>query len=345
MLDSLSTPRRPYDFEDYINIVRRNFGWLIAPAFLGLVISTVVAYSTQDIYFSKATIRVTPQQISDQLVQSVTSQDVADRISSMAQTILSRETLSNLVTTYGLYKKELQKMPMQDVVEAMRGAISITPVGGTNAGSKFLPAMQVGFAYSDPHKAQAVCSDLVTRFMNLSTTDVAQSQAEAGDFINTELTQAKQDLEAAEKRLSDFRAQNAGRLPEEMQSNMQEMNMLEGRAEQLTEQANRNTEQRMSYENELNINKSRLAAIQNPSVLQVNPKVQAYDTQIENAENQLAAMREKFTDDYPEVQNMKDTITFLKRQRDAAAKEKVTSVHNPEAEAAAYRERTDLQDN
>jgi uncharacterized protein involved in exopolysaccharide biosynthesis len=43
MLDRLSIPRRALDFEDYIDIVRRNFRWIIGPAFAGLIISTVVA--------------------------------------------------------------------------------------------------------------------------------------------------------------------------------------------------------------------------------------------------------------------------------------------------------------
>jgi len=36
MLDRLSVPRRALDFEDYIDIIRRNFRWLIGPAFAGL---------------------------------------------------------------------------------------------------------------------------------------------------------------------------------------------------------------------------------------------------------------------------------------------------------------------
>ncbi len=100
MLDSISVPRRSYDFEDYIDILRRNFRWVIAPAFLGLVISIVVAYSMPDVYISTATIRVTPQQISERLIQNVTSQDVADRISGMAQIIYSRATLTSIINNF-----------------------------------------------------------------------------------------------------------------------------------------------------------------------------------------------------------------------------------------------------
>ncbi len=55
MLDSLTVPRRPYDFEDYVDILRRNLRWIIAPTFAGLVISTVVAFFMPDVFFSMAT--------------------------------------------------------------------------------------------------------------------------------------------------------------------------------------------------------------------------------------------------------------------------------------------------
>ena len=46
MFDSASVPRRSYDFEDYIDILRRNLRWILAPAFAGLVIATVIAWLT-----------------------------------------------------------------------------------------------------------------------------------------------------------------------------------------------------------------------------------------------------------------------------------------------------------
>ena len=85
MLDRLSVPRRALDFEDYIDILRRNVRWIIGPAFAGIVVSTVVAYLMEDTYVSQAAIRIVPQQISGDIVRSINSQDVSDRINGMAQ--------------------------------------------------------------------------------------------------------------------------------------------------------------------------------------------------------------------------------------------------------------------
>jgi polysaccharide biosynthesis transport protein len=344
MLDSLTVPRRAYDFEDYIDIFRRNFRWIIAPTFLGLVISTVTAYMMQDTYYSAALIRVTPQQISPEAFATLTSQDVADRISSMAQTILSRNTLAGIINNYGLYKKELQKEPLEDVIDLMKRSINISPVGGTSVGQRFLPSMQVGFAYSNPYTAQKVCQDLVTRFMDLSVTADTNGKLDVHDFITNEMAQAKRDLDGLEQKLADFRAKNAGRLPEEMQMNMQQMNALGGRVDSLNEQLNRNSEQRMMLQQELSIAKDRSAALHSPQAQAQNFKVAALDNQIEGLENSIAAMRERYTESYPDLQAAKDQLAFLKRQRETAAKEQPTRIDNSAEAAAVARERQDVQD-
>ncbi len=343
MLDSLSVPRRAYDFEDYVDILRRNLRWIIAPAFAGLVISTVVAYSMDDSYFSVAKIRVTPQQITPDLVKSITSQDVADRINSMALTIESRNTLTNIINTYGLYKKDLKSEPLDDVLDKMKHSIYINASGGAEASGKLLPVMDVGFFYTDKYTAQKVCAELVSRFTSLSSSDVAQSQQEAGQFINDEFDQAKRDLDDLSKKLNDFRAEHAGRLPEEAQLNMQQLNALDGQLGSLNEAANRNDQQRMMLETNLNIAKARLSSIHSPQSQAQNEKLASFDRQIEAAENNIAALKERYTDDYPDLQSAKDQLAFLKRQRDAAAKEKPKPVEAPVDNADVTRERIDSQ--
>ena len=162
MLERLSVPRRPLDFEDYVDILRRNFRWILGPTFAGLVIATVTAFVLQDTFVSTALIRIVPQQISDMLVQNATTQVIADHINAMAENILSRNTLTNMVNTYHLYPKEVKTEPMEDVINQMKSAIVIRPTMGVTDmanTSRSLPAMQVAFKYRDRLLAQKVCDD------------------------------------------------------------------------------------------------------------------------------------------------------------------------------------------
>jgi succinoglycan biosynthesis transport protein ExoP len=324
MLDRLSMPRRALDFEDYVDMVRRNFRWIVGPAFAGLVVSTVVAYFMTDTFVSQAVIRIVPQQISEDLIKNTGAQDVSDRINGMAQQILSRSTLTNLINAYGLYKDELKHAPMTDVVTTMHDAIGIRPILGVASmtGNRNLPAMQIQFSYRDPQLTMKVCTELVSRFMNASSQDVMESQLSANQFLNDEFDRAKRELDAVEQRLSDYRSKNAGRLPEQLQTNITEMNALEQRLSSLSEAATRNAERRMLLESELRARKDRLDALKknSPQSLARNDKVTELERQVAELESAIGSMKDRYTDEHPDLQAARDRLALLKRQRDDALK-------------------------
>jgi polysaccharide chain length determinant protein (PEP-CTERM system associated) len=347
MLDRLSVPRRALDFEDYMDILRRNVRWLIGPAFAGIVISTVIAFLLDDTYESKALIRIVPQQISGDIVHSISSQDVTDRIQGMAQTILSRSTLSSLISSYGLYRDDLKREPMEDVLQKMKDAIKISPaVALPNIQSgRNIPAMQVQFAYHDRIVAMRVCSDLVSRFMSASSQEALQGQVSAETFLNDEFENAKRELDAADQKLQDYKTRNMGKLPEQMQQNIASMSALEQRLSSLTDNQTRNSEQRMMLETQLHTAKDRLAAFKATSGTSMvrNQKLMETEKEIEDLQSQIASMKDRYTDDYPDLQAAKDRLAVLKRERDEAAKAPVNAAENgPESNLSA-RERMDAQ--
>lgn len=335
MLEQLSVPRRTFDFEDYVEILRRNRVWLLAPVFFGLVLSTVIAYSIDDTYISRALIRLVPQQINESLVQTATSQQLADHINAMAESIKSRNTLTNLINTYGLYKRELKSEPLEDVINQMRTKdIQIQPTSGAaNVTGKNLPAMQVSFSYRDRYLAQKVCADLVSRFMNEHTVDRMTNERATNDFLNDEFERAKRDLGVLDQKLTEFRKRNAGRLPEQMQMNVAQMNGLEQRLSTLNSSASRNNEQRMLLESDLRSAKNRLASIKD-----VSPQVQArnehlidLDRQIQNLETNIADLKGRYTEDFPDLQTARAQLAVLKRQREEAVKQDKSAPKNEPA--------------
>jgi len=336
MLEQLSVPRRAFDFEDYVDMLRRNRRWLIAPAFFGLVLSTVIAYWMDDTYVSHALIRLVPQQINESLVETATSQQLADHINAMAESIESRNTLTNLINTYGLYKRELKSEPLEDVVNQMRTTdIKIQPTSGVaNVTGKNLPAMQVSFSYRDRYLAQKVCADLVSRFMSEHTVDRMTNESATNDFLNDEFEHAKRDLATLDQKLTDFRKRNAGRLPEQMEMNVSQMNALEQRLSTLNSAASRNNEQRMLLESDLRIAKDRLGSIKDvqPQIQARNEHLLDLDRQIQKLETNIADLKDRYTEDFPDLQTARAQLAVLKRQREEAAKQEKTA---PKSETAA----------
>jgi hypothetical protein len=108
--DSTSVPRRALDVEDYIDILRRHKGWIFGPFLLTLVASVVGVYLWPDTYQSVALIKIVPQQVPQNMVQSTITQDMSDRIASMATTVLSRNVLTTIINNLDLYKTEPLKV-------------------------------------------------------------------------------------------------------------------------------------------------------------------------------------------------------------------------------------------
>src|SRR6187399_2798391 len=94
--ETFSVARRTLDVEDYIDILRRHKGWIFGPFLLTLVASVVGVYLWPDSYVSTASIKLTPQQISERIIQNVSNQDINDRINALNQQVLSRGELQNL---------------------------------------------------------------------------------------------------------------------------------------------------------------------------------------------------------------------------------------------------------
>src|SRR4029077_16727484 len=100
--ENFSVPRRTLDVEDYIDILRRHKGWIFGPFLLTLVVSVVGVHLWPDSYVSTASIKVTPQQISERLLPDVSSQDIVQRIEALQSQVLSRGELSTLIRTLNL---------------------------------------------------------------------------------------------------------------------------------------------------------------------------------------------------------------------------------------------------
>src|SRR5579863_4381874 len=146
--------RRTLDLEDYIDVARRHATWILGPAFAGLVISTVVAFLVPNTYVSQATLEITPKQISDAIVKTTISQELSERISEMQQQIMSRTSLSSIITDprLDLYKSERASQPLEDVIETMRTRdikITISSIPGERRASAF----SIEYFYPDRVKA------------------------------------------------------------------------------------------------------------------------------------------------------------------------------------------------
>jgi polysaccharide chain length determinant protein (PEP-CTERM system associated) len=328
--ESTAIARRALDVGDYIDILRRHKGWIFGPLFAGLVVSVVVAFLWPDTYVSIAIVRVVPPQVPENFVPANVNTDVQGRVNSLIQLILNRATLTNIINTHNLYKRDRERLPLDDVIENMRMYdIKCCPLLQTNtqrSERNQYQAFQIGFAYTDRFVAQKVTTDLVARFLEENVREVSQQTISTTQFLRDQWDSAKKKLEDIEQKLSVFRSQNMGRLPEEQQANYQQLNAMQTQTLNLNTSINRVNQEKLLAENQLRIYREQLSSLKDPNSqdqvqqIQKNEKLAEKDREIEQYEAALAGARERYKETHPDVQRLVSLLAAAKKQRESILK-------------------------
>jgi uncharacterized protein involved in exopolysaccharide biosynthesis len=326
-----SSTRRPVDFDDALDIARRHKAWILGPLLAGLVISIVVAFLWPDTYVSVAAIRVVPPQVPENFVPSNVSLDLEGRVNTLVQLILNRATLTTVINTHGLYKRELARLPIDDVIESMRlRDLKVVPIpqslNQAQSQKPQYPAFEIHFAYHDRFVAQRVTTDLVARFLEENVREVSQQTVSTTQFLRDEWDESRKKLEAVEQKLSDFRARNIGRLPEEQQNNYQQLAALESQRLNLNLSMNRVNQEKLLEENQLQIDRGQLASSRDPAApeaaaQQKNDKLVEKDREISQLENSLTSSRARYSETHPDVQHLGKLLAAARLRREGLLKE------------------------
>jgi uncharacterized protein involved in exopolysaccharide biosynthesis len=335
--ENVSITRRPLDVEDYIDILRRHKSWIFGPTFLAIVTATVVAFLWPDTFLSSGTIRVVPPQVPDRYVENTLGNDLQGRFNSMIEGLLNKATLQGIVFEFDLYKKDRNRLPMEDVIEGMRQHdIVINPVQGVGQvnGRSQLAAFQIGFKYNNRYVAQKVAAKLIADIMFENTKETADVSKETSQFLQQSWEAARDRLNEYENKLSTFRQNNLGKLPEQQQSNFNQMTAIQTQILNLNTSMGRVTQEKLVLESQQRTYKDQLAQLKDPSPLeqaaaQKNQKLIEKDNEIAFYENALAQARQRYKEAYPDVQNLVAKLAAAKKQREDLVKEEATKKPEP----------------
>ena len=325
--ENFNVPRRALDVEDYTDILRRHKGWVFGPFLLTLVASVVGVYLWPDSYESVARVKIVPQQVPQNMVQSSITQDMTDRITAMATTVLSRNVLTTIINNFDLYPRERKRLPMEDVVELMLKSVQINPIMAAGSNGRNVPAFTVQFSYENRLLANKVVQDLVSRFMSENQSNRSNATIETTQFLKDSVEQAKKDLDGLEQKLSQFRAQNAGRLPDQVDMNMRQLTALQTNYQFLTSSKNRADMEKLQLETNLRVETGQRAELarEAPQATAAaagkSERLQEVERDIRNLEDLLNVTLQKFKEAHPDVQNIRSRLEIAKNRKQEFLKE------------------------
>jgi succinoglycan biosynthesis transport protein ExoP len=342
--------RRTLDLEDYIDVARRHFTWIIGPMLAGIVVAIVVAFSLPNVYISTAEMQITPPQISESIVKTTINQVMTERIMQMQQEILSRTSLSTIIQDprLDLYKSDRASKPVEDVIETMRTRdikikIDALPGDGTRRASAF----SISFSYPDRIKAQQTVQALMTKFMDSNQNSQATQQKVVNTYVHDELSEAKAKLDQLNEQLTRFRIANSGKLPEQSNLNVAQLTALQQQSTTINDGLNRLAQERVQLDQRETTLQGQIDLFNmfdkesGPSVLvtrRQDERLVEMNKAIENIETQLAQMRQLYKPGYPDIRDAEGRLQVLRDQRDVLQKKQDEEQAKLEEAAKAQKE-------
>jgi len=312
MMQEFDDQKSGQGFGEYWAIVLRRRWWILGPLFFGWAIVFASAWILPKTYISSSTILVEPPKVPGYLVAPNVEVDLADRVQSMSTQVLSRTRLLNLIDRFHLYPVYSYSSDVQ--VEKMRDDIKMDMITGeSNLSSKpELVAFKISYKAPDPAAAQKVTIALTSFFVD-ENVRASQEQSEATTlFLDSQVRALGQTLGDEEAKVRAYEAQHDGSLPQQLQSNIQILNGIQQQL-QGAEAAREHAIQQQTYLNSVQ------SQYQNMSDSAVVPT--SIDNQLDNARASLAALEAHYTDDYPDVKKLKETIAALEKLKKEMASE------------------------
>src|SRR5213079_132419 len=212
----MSAEFRTRKIGEYFDIVRRRKWLIILPTIaIGLAIGYVV-FRLPDIYESVALIVVKPSTLPTTVVPTITEETLTRELTSISQVVTSRSSLQPLMEKYDLYKDErLRGEPMELLIDSMRKQIKVE-VNTSN--HEITNGFNITYRGRDPKSTQAVAGELASKYIDEQTKGTVNAGTSAKQFIEDQVTNAKQELDDIDKRRLEYLQQNMNNLPSQSQT-------------------------------------------------------------------------------------------------------------------------------
>lgn len=271
--------------------------WLALLVFVTLLSATAaVARSLPDTYESTATVLVEHEQTGG-LADRLAADDLETRLRAINEQILGRSRLYELVTRSDLFPELRQRATPEAVAEQMRRDIKIQ-FNGVRQSSGLERTITISLSYRghDPQAVAQVANALAALYLETNARITEQQTAGTTEFLRAQLENAKRNLDAQERQILAFKERHISELPEQQVANLAALGRL-------------NTQLRSVMDQEETLTREELNGVAVVPGGTGGPT----PTRLAQLRRQLADLRTRYTDEYPDVIRVKQEIADLER--------------------------------
>jgi polysaccharide chain length determinant protein (PEP-CTERM system associated) len=301
--------RQDISARDVIIILRRRWVLItlitLACGTLGYALSHLLPKR----FTSQTLVLVQQPVVSPELLPTLVSDNINQRLAAMQQQILSRSRLEPVIQELDLYHNDINRVSMEDLVERLRRTITITPIQAmAETRAQNLPGFTISVVFDDPHSAQQICAKITSMFLEENLQLRQGQMVHTTEFLEKQVQDAKAKLDEQDAKLAAFQRRYLGSLPDQSQTNLNLLTGLTSQLEASTQALSRAQQDKSFAESVLTQQTAALQASQSG----VNPET--FDQQLTALQTQLLVLQSKYTNDHPDVIKTKNDIAALKQK-------------------------------
>ena len=323
---------------DYVAVIRRRKWWFIVPLVLCLLAGGALAMFLPREYKSEADIGIADATLSPELLRGVQSFDMKERQRAVSQQLLSRTVLERVVREENLSPGK----PVEETAARLRGTVEenifVPPPGRMGAPKEGIESFKLGYVDSSPERAQRIANRLATVFVEENSKTKTQRAENTSELLGQQLKTSQENLTRLQEQLRQKKQVYMGRLPDQMNANIQMVNGLRQQHESLSLQLRGEQDRLTMVEGQIALMKQGSGGASMTS--SGAAAIQAAQARINQLQQQLTQYRALgYTDQHPDIIQTKEEMSVAQRELTSAREQ--TPANSTEVLAAdpSYRQR------
>ncbi|BDA67051.1 hypothetical protein CAL7716_012170 [Calothrix sp. PCC 7716] len=295
------------DFQQYLRILKRR--WLVSAGVMGSVfgLTALVTFSQKPVYESQGKLL-----IKNNGASSLTGlSEKVGAISALTNTSSPLDTEAEVIRSNPLVKKTISELNLKDKkgkplkVEAFLKLLKVKGVKGTDV-------LEITYRDTDPKVAADVINTLVNHYIDNNIRVNRLDATSAREFLSKQLPAIERRVIAAEAGLRKFKDENkVVSLPDEAKVGVEALTNLSGditKAQALLSDASSRS---VALQKELELTTQQAVELSN---LNQSSGVQQVLAEYQKAQDELAVLQTRFTEEHPKVRDSEAKVQALREQ-------------------------------
>jgi len=312
----------------YWEIARRRKWWILLSTLALFVFASVFAHQLPDIYRAETVILVDSAQVPDKYVATINTGDIAGRLTTLQQQVLSPTRLKKLIESEGLYPVPGGKKSEEQIVRSVQKSIVVEIV---NPGAGKLSAFRIAYSSRKQDEVARMATHLAQMFIDENLAARVNQAEDTAQFLRDQLQETKRELDAKDAQLSAIKSRNILEMPESKPYHMEALANLRAQVQAIRDKISQDQRDKGVLQSMM------LSGEDAPTVEVGGGQVGAgpmspYDVQISKLESKLSDLKLRYGPGHPDVRRTQDEIARLKVKRAGEMQSDTSSV--PEVQQA-----------